>query len=302
MIPHLVVAEAGRLRAADLCRRRLWAVEPRAERCSSCSAISATIWRCWRAPVALAALALAWTPRWRTLGARCRAHGRAAPNAGVNASQALNVWIIQIVVAIGPPLGALDLHGLYEDRLGNLAVLPDAAGAGRDSRAAPAKDGAVRYRRDLARRSRSRRLPPRPISRRARWPTIPNGASGYGARSATGPRADGSLAYALPLAMGGGRRHHRDRRADDVLQSRSSGAAHAGRNLVVGTDLAGGGQAARLHRHLRYHRRAAAGLRGWMAANAQECRAAGDHDAALLPRPSRARRSRWKVYIVPPAK
>src|SRR6516164_7357608 len=28
-------------------------------------------------------------------------------NAGVNASQALNIWIIQLVVAIGPPLGAL---------------------------------------------------------------------------------------------------------------------------------------------------------------------------------------------------
>jgi hypothetical protein len=29
------------------------------------------------------------------------------PNSGVNASQALNIWIIQIVVAVGPPLGAL---------------------------------------------------------------------------------------------------------------------------------------------------------------------------------------------------
>ena len=33
--------------------------------------------------------------------------GLRGANAGVNASQALNVWIIQIVVAIGPPLGAL---------------------------------------------------------------------------------------------------------------------------------------------------------------------------------------------------
>ena len=31
-------------------------------------------------------------------------------NAGVNLSQALNVWIIQAVVAIGPPLGALIFH------------------------------------------------------------------------------------------------------------------------------------------------------------------------------------------------
>src|SRR6202035_265452 len=29
------------------------------------------------------------------------------PNVGVNGSQALNIWIIQIVVAIGPPLGGL---------------------------------------------------------------------------------------------------------------------------------------------------------------------------------------------------
>ena len=35
------------------------------------------------------------------------AHGRAAPNPGVNISQALNVWIIRPIVAIGPPLGAL---------------------------------------------------------------------------------------------------------------------------------------------------------------------------------------------------
>jgi 4-amino-4-deoxy-L-arabinose transferase-like glycosyltransferase len=64
------------------------------------------------APVALAAVALAWTPRWRATPARqpsapfTRAWSRGA-NAGVNASQALNIWIIQIVVAIGPPLGGL---------------------------------------------------------------------------------------------------------------------------------------------------------------------------------------------------
>src|SRR5882762_9385201 len=63
-------------------------------------------------PVALAALALAWTPRWWTTLARrplapfTRAWSRGA-NASVNASQARNVWIIQIVVAVGPPLGGL---------------------------------------------------------------------------------------------------------------------------------------------------------------------------------------------------
>ena len=64
------------------------------------------------APVALAAIALAWTPRSRATPARqplalfTRAWSRGA-NASVNASQALNIWIIQIVVAIGPPLGGL---------------------------------------------------------------------------------------------------------------------------------------------------------------------------------------------------
>jgi 4-amino-4-deoxy-L-arabinose transferase-like glycosyltransferase len=49
------------------------------------------------APIVLAAIALAWTRHWWARGA----------NAGVNRSQALNVWIIQIVVAVGPPLGGL---------------------------------------------------------------------------------------------------------------------------------------------------------------------------------------------------
>ena len=58
-------------------------------------------------PVVLAAVALAWHPRWRQpfkLFTRVWSRG-ASP--GVNASQALNVWIVQIVVAVGPPLGAL---------------------------------------------------------------------------------------------------------------------------------------------------------------------------------------------------
>ena len=63
-------------------------------------------------PIALAAIALAWRPRWRVALLRrpsalfTRAWSRGA-NPGVKASQALNVWIIQLVVAIGPPLGAL---------------------------------------------------------------------------------------------------------------------------------------------------------------------------------------------------
>jgi len=54
-------------------------------------------------PVLLAALALAWPPRrWRLFAFWSR-----GANPGVNVAQALNVWIIQAVLAIGPPLGAL---------------------------------------------------------------------------------------------------------------------------------------------------------------------------------------------------
>jgi hypothetical protein len=63
-------------------------------------------------PVALAVVALAWVPRWWAIMVRhplalyTRAWSR-GPNPSVNMSQALNVWIIQIVVAVGPPLGGL---------------------------------------------------------------------------------------------------------------------------------------------------------------------------------------------------
>ena len=63
-------------------------------------------------PIALAALALVLVPPWWTpllqwpspLLTRNWSRG---PNSGVDRSQALNVWIIQAVVAIGPPIGAL---------------------------------------------------------------------------------------------------------------------------------------------------------------------------------------------------
>jgi 4-amino-4-deoxy-L-arabinose transferase-like glycosyltransferase len=64
------------------------------------------------APVVLALLALALVPLpWRTLLRQpltlfTRPWARGA-NSGVNVSQAINIWIIQIVVAIGPPLGGL---------------------------------------------------------------------------------------------------------------------------------------------------------------------------------------------------
>jgi hypothetical protein len=63
-------------------------------------------------PVALAALAMALVPPWFRLLLRAplrivtRAWARGA-NPGVNLSQARNVWIIQIIVAVGPALGAL---------------------------------------------------------------------------------------------------------------------------------------------------------------------------------------------------
>ncbi|WP_448040729.1 glycosyltransferase family 39 protein [Bradyrhizobium liaoningense] len=63
-------------------------------------------------PVALAALAMALVPPWGKLLLRAparivtRAWARGG-NSGVNVSQALNVWIIQVIVAFGPPLGAL---------------------------------------------------------------------------------------------------------------------------------------------------------------------------------------------------
>jgi 4-amino-4-deoxy-L-arabinose transferase-like glycosyltransferase len=63
-------------------------------------------------PIGLASLVLALIPRWWQVLVRqpsvlvTRAWSRGA-NRGVNFSQALNIWIIQIVVAVGPPLGAL---------------------------------------------------------------------------------------------------------------------------------------------------------------------------------------------------
>jgi 4-amino-4-deoxy-L-arabinose transferase-like glycosyltransferase len=54
-------------------------------------------------PVVLAAVALVWPSRWR----KRFVVWSGGANPGVNAAQALNVWIIQAVVAIGPPLGAM---------------------------------------------------------------------------------------------------------------------------------------------------------------------------------------------------
>jgi len=58
-------------------------------------------------PVALALLALTMGPRWWSTAAVVARTWSRGPNPGINISQALNVWMIQIIVAIGPPLGAL---------------------------------------------------------------------------------------------------------------------------------------------------------------------------------------------------
>jgi 4-amino-4-deoxy-L-arabinose transferase-like glycosyltransferase len=60
------------------------------------------------APVAVAFAALAWPSRWW----KSSPFWSQGANSGVRISQAINVWIVQIVVAIGPPIGAL-IFGIY---------------------------------------------------------------------------------------------------------------------------------------------------------------------------------------------
>jgi hypothetical protein len=63
-------------------------------------------------PLALAAAAIAWRRRWWFMAWRdpvgfvTQSWSRSG-NSGVRTDQALNVWIIQIIVAVGPPIGAL---------------------------------------------------------------------------------------------------------------------------------------------------------------------------------------------------
>ncbi len=59
-------------------------------------------------PVLIAAFALAGTSLRRPEAALARLWSPGA-NAGVNGTQALNIWLIQIIVAVGPPLGGLVL-------------------------------------------------------------------------------------------------------------------------------------------------------------------------------------------------
>ena len=114
MLPHLVVAARSGLRAADLCRRCLCAFPIRAENMQLVSGLCRP--QC-RAAGAAGRAGVGW--RWpgptlveiaAAVGTGSRAPGRAARNAGVNLSQALNVWIIQAIVAIGPLLGGAGLQ------------------------------------------------------------------------------------------------------------------------------------------------------------------------------------------------
>jgi hypothetical protein len=63
-------------------------------------------------PLAIAAAVLAWAPRWWLLLARdpsgfVRRPWSIRDNPSVNRDQALNIWLIQGIVAVGPPVGAL---------------------------------------------------------------------------------------------------------------------------------------------------------------------------------------------------
>ena len=100
----------------------------------------------------------AWTAVFRALVARRQS--------GVNVSQALNVWIIQAVVAIGPPLGALIFHVYIKTDWGislfflmplALVAIPRAAGAA-DRAVEPDRDLAGDFARRAGGLAKDRRL------------------------------------------------------------------------------------------------------------------------------------------------
>ena len=271
--------------------------EPRAE-CSACA-------RLYRPQPRAAAVAGHRWPRWRwswplagAAGA-CRAYWSRGANAGVNRSQALNIWIIQIVVAIGPPLGALVFTVYLKTDWGislffliplALVAIPRCGCRGWRCSISPRSGWSI----TLAALAASPYIAAREMA------DNPNGASGYGARS--------ELARELTQAW-----HQRFHSRWAVVAGTTEigepmtfyspdhpATVHARRTLVVGADVAGGGEAARLHRHLRYDRRATAGVRGVDGGQRGRCRAARHDDAALLQRACRPATS-WKIYIVPPA-
>lgn len=63
-------------------------------------------------PLAIAGAVLAWAPRWWSMAARdprgfVKRPWSIQDNPSVNRAQALNIWLTQAIVAIGPPIGAL---------------------------------------------------------------------------------------------------------------------------------------------------------------------------------------------------
>ncbi len=181
-------------------------------------------------PVALAALAMALVPPWLTLLVRAplrivtRAWARGA-NASVNLSQALNIWIIQIIVAVGPPLGALVFSiymktdwGISLFFLVPLALV--AIPALRVQSAALFNIVAIWLVLSVATLVASPWIAAREMAANAGqhgdlWRAL-------GARA----RTDAGLARALRLALGDRRRHDGIDPADGVLQPGSSGCVH----------------------------------------------------------------------------
>ena len=96
------VAAAGGFRAADLCRRRLCASDPR----QNVQLVLGYVAPQCRAAGAAGRAGVGWRWRWRLASAcrrRCsRSTWSRGANPGVNLSQALNVWIIQAVVGDRP--------------------------------------------------------------------------------------------------------------------------------------------------------------------------------------------------------
>ena len=190
-------------------------------------------------PVALATLALAWNSRrWMSPLAAIARNWSRGPNPAVNLSQALNVWLIQIIVAVGPPLGALIFTiymktdwGISLFFLTPLALV--AIPALRVPRRALFNIVAI-WLADHAARAARLALDCRERDR-AQSERLANPWRAFRA----GARTDENLALAFRHALGGGGRHHRNEPVARLLQPRSSRAVYAGRSLDVGPCLAG---------------------------------------------------------------
>ena len=142
--PASDLAEASRLRAADLCRRRLWPVEPRAKRPACARLCRAQSGAAGGASGARGAGAIVpSTATFANMVAR-RQSGRER----LACSQHLDH---PDHCRDRPSARGRDLHDLHENRLGNFAVLPHAAGAGRNAPLAHSRTRTVSHHPDLAR-------------------------------------------------------------------------------------------------------------------------------------------------------